>query len=125
MTTLVKKRFDIQVSSAGQAVTQTFQLDKNITSIKGILLSADKEDLLYYRGSQRIEVSKNELFPDGYESKLLMSGINLSPHLRFYETGSLPVGNGIVKIDYRDNGDGRTTFEPYRVSLYLNCEQTD
>lgn len=125
MITLVKKRFDIQITSPEQQVVQTFQLDKNITSIKGLLLSADKEDLLYYRGSQRLEVSKNELFPDGYESKLLMSGLNLSPHLRFYETGSLPVGNGIIKIDFKDSNDGRTIFESYRVSLYLNCEQTD
>lgn len=122
---IVKKRFDIQVTSAEQSVTQTFELDKNITNIKGILLTSDKDDMMYYRGSQRIEVNNLEIVPENYESKLLMSGINLSPNLRWYEIGVFPAGNGLVKIQYKDRNDNRTTFESYRVSLYLSCLQTD
>lgn len=122
---IVKKRFDIQVTTALQTVTQTFELDKNITTIKGILLTSDKDDLMYYRGSQRIEINKAEVVPENYESKLLLSGINLSPNLRYYEIGDLPAGNGQVRIQYTDREDNRTAFEPYRVSLYLNCVQTD
>jgi hypothetical protein len=122
---IVKKRFDIQVTSEEQLVTQTFELDKNITNIKGILLTSDKDDMMYYRGSQRIEVNKLEIVPENYESKLLMSGINLSPNLRWYEIADLPAGNGLVKITYKDRTDNRSLFEPYRVSLYLSCIQID
>jgi hypothetical protein len=122
---IVHKRFDILVTSEQQVVTQTFELDKNITNIKGILLTSDKDDLMYYRGSQRIEINKAEVVPENYESKLLMSGINLSPNLRWYEIGNLPAGNGLVTIKYQDRTDNRTTFEAYRVSLYLSCIQID
>ena len=66
----VKKRYDIQVTAAGQNISKSFDLDKNIKSVKGLLLTSDKDDLMYYRGSQRIEINKEEYFPDNYESKL-------------------------------------------------------
>lgn len=122
---LVKKRFDIQIDNAKEVKTATFELDKNITIVKGILMTSDKDDLMYYRGSQRIEINSAEIVPDNYETKLLISGINLSPNLRWYEIGDMPAGNGKVKIIYTDRDDTRIAFEPYRVSLYLNCVQTD
>lgn len=125
MSSIVKKRFDISVTSADKVFSKTFELDKNITFIKGILLTADKEDMLYYRGSQKIEVNKQEVFPEEYESKLLMTGINISPNSRYYNTGNLSVGNGQVKVDYKDRNDTRLAFEAYRVSIYLDCEQTE
>ena len=124
-TNIIKKRFDISVSAADKIYSQIFELDKNIIFIKGILLTADKEDLLYYRGSQRIELNKQEIFPENYESKLLMCGINVSPNARYYLTGNLPVGNGLLKVEYQDRNDSRLTFEAYRVSVYLDCEQTE
>lgn len=125
MSSIVKKRFDIAITSADKVFSQSFELDKNITSIKGILLTSDKEDMLYYRGSQKIEVNKQEVFPEEYESKLLMTGINISPNARYYNTNNLMVGNGNVKVQYRDRNDTRLPFEPYRVSIYLDCEQTE
>jgi hypothetical protein len=121
----VKKRFDLQVTVANTSVTKTFELDKNIMSIKGMLVTSDKDDLLYYRGTQRIEVNKEEYFPDDYESKLLMSGVNVPPKQRYYDMGSVSPGNGLVKVEYTDLDDGRTFFQPYRVSLYLDCEMED
>lgn len=122
---IIKKRFDVSITSGDKIFSQTFELDKNIIFIKGVLLTADKEDLLYFRGSQRIELNKQEVFPENYESKLLMCGINVSPNARYYNTGSLPVGNGLLKIEYQDRNDARLAFEPYRVSIYLDCEQTE
>lgn len=121
----VKKRFDVQITEAKQAVTKTFELDKNIKAVKGVLVTSDKDDLLYYRGTQKIEINKEEYFPENYESKLLMSGINVSPKARYYDLGNVNPGNGIVKLIYTDSEDGRTIFTPYRVSLYMDCEMED
>jgi hypothetical protein len=93
--------------------------------VRGVLLTSDKDDLLYYRGSQRIEINKEEFFPDNYESKLLMSGINVSPKQRYYDLGGVNPGNGSVKVVYQDTEDGRTVFAAYRVSLYMDCEMVD
>ena len=121
----VKKRFDIQIAAARDSVNKTFELDKNIKAVKGVLVTSDKDDLLYYRGTQKIEINNAEFFPDNYESKLLMTGINVAPKQRYYDIGSVNPGNGIIKLSYTDTEDGRTRFEPYRVSLYVDCEMED
>lgn len=121
----VKKRFDILVTAANTIQSKVFELDKDILSIKGILVTADKDELLYYRGTQKIEINKEEFFPDNYESKLLMSGVNVAPNQKYYDIGSVPPGNGQIKVDYTDTDDGRTVFAPYRVSIYVSCERED
>lgn len=121
MTKTVKKRFDIAVTGPNQVFSKTFELDKQITLVKGLLLTSDKDDLLYFRGSQKIEINKQEYFPEHYESKLLQSGINVSPNARYFDLGNVPAGNGAVKVDYQDADDGRSQFIPYRVSVYLDC----
>lgn len=122
ITVKPKKRFDILITAPNATYSQTFELDNTIAYVKGILLTSDKDDLMYYRGTQKIEINKQELFPEGYESKLLMSGINSAVNQRYYLTGNLPIGNGLVKIEYKDKDDSRAPFEAYRVSLYLDCE---
>ena len=125
MIKTTKKRFDIRITQANATVSETFELDKNIVRIQGLLLSSDKDDLLYYRGAQKIEINKEEYFPDNYESKLLMTGLNVSPKQRYYDLGGASAGNGRVQLTYKDTDDGRTQFAPYRVSLYLDCELED
>jgi hypothetical protein len=125
MLKATKKRFDIKITQANSTVSDTFELDKNIVKVHGVLVTSDKDDLLYYRGTQKIEINKEEFFPDNYESKLLMSGINVTPKQRYYDLGGVAPGNGRVQIVYKDLDDGRTRFEPYRVSLYLDCEMED
>src|SRR5688572_30481156 len=121
----VKKRFDVQITEAKSTVTKTFELDKNIKAVKGVLVTSDKDDLLYYRGTQKIEINKEEYFPENYESKLLMSGINVAPKQRYYDLGNVNPGNGTIKLVYQDTDDGRTVFSPYRVTLYVDCEMED
>ncbi len=117
----VKKRFDISVTEPDKIFSKSFELDKNIVSVKGILFTSDKDDLLYYRGSQKVEINKEEIFPENYESKLLLTGINVSPNNRYYDLGSQPAGNGTIKVEYKDTEDSRAAFVPYRVSLYVEC----
>lgn len=115
----VLKRYDLQVTVERGKVQATFNLDKDIKFINGLLMSTDREDLMYYRGSQKIEINGKEIFPEGYESKLLMSGLNITPKQRFYDMGELPTGNGIIKLSFQDNDSLVAGFGPYRASLYL------
>lgn len=117
----VKKRFDIAVTDPNMVYSKTFELDKNIAAVTGLLFTSDKDDLLYYRGSQKVEINKEEIFPENYESKLLLSGINVAPDNRYYDIGNQPAGNGTIKVEYRDMDDNRAAFTPYRVSLYAEC----
>ncbi len=118
----VKKRFDISVTEANTVHSKTFELDKNITAIHGILFTSDRDDLLYYRGTGKVEINRQEIFPEGYEIKLLMTGLNVSPNDRYYQLPALPPGNGKLKVEYKDNNEERLGFSNYRITVYLDCE---
>ena len=122
MSKRVKKRFDLQVGAASSIITQTFELDKTVEKVHGILFASDRDDLMYYRGSAKVEMNSDEIFPEGYETKLLMSGLNVSPNDRFYNLGGILPGNFKVKVDYKDTADARLAFAAYRVSIYLDVE---
>lgn len=120
----IKKFFEIQITAANQSITKSFQLDKNIKAVKGLLLLSDKDDLLYYRGGQKIEINNEEIFPERYASKLLMTGINVPLDGKYCSVNVNP-GNGSVKVVFQDSDDGRTVFAPYTVFLYLAVEMED
>ena len=122
MSKRVKKRFDLQVGAASSIISQSFELDKTVEKVHGILFASDRDDLMYYRGSAKVEMNSDEIFPQGYETKLLMSGLNVSPNDRFYNLGGIPPGNFKVKVDYKDTADARLAFAAYRVSVYLDVE---
>jgi hypothetical protein len=118
----IKKRFDIDVTAENVVHSKTFELDKTVEKINGVLFTSNRDDLLYYRGTAKVEINSEEIFAEDYESKLLMSGLNVSPNDRYYSLGGIPPGNFKVKIDYKDTADARLPFAAYRVSLYLDLE---
>lgn len=122
MKQIIKKRYDLLVPQSGAIVREQFELDKNVSKVNAILLTSDKEEQLYNRGSQKIEINGQEIFPEKYESKLLMSGINVSPNDRYYKLESIAVGNRIMKVEFTDAQDSRSAFSTYRVSVYLELE---
>jgi hypothetical protein len=120
---IVEKVFSFLVDTEAESYSKKFDLDKNVSLIRGILLSSDKPNMLFYRGTQRIEISGDEIFPDDYESKLLMSGISVSPDQKFRTLGNGVVsGNGVVKIQYKDTINPSAVFAAYKVILVLQCE---
>ena len=122
MAAIVKKWVDLVITVADQTYSQTLELDKTIAFVKGILVACNKPELSYYRGSQKIEINRQEVFPEGYASMLLMSGINCPMNSRYYDTGNMPIGNGQVKVTYKDVTNSRAAFEPYVVTIHLDCE---
>ena len=119
---IVEKRFDIQVATKGQTVIWKFELDKTAKLIKGIKVTSDREDLLFYRGTQKIEINGKERFEDNYESKNLQSSLNVDVNARYKDMRDTEPGNGVVVITYVDNNHPLFAFTPYRVSLYVEYE---
>jgi hypothetical protein len=122
MKQVIKKRYDLQITEAGAIKREQFELDKNVSKVNAILLTSDKEEQLYNRGSQKIEINGQEIFPEKYESKLLMSGLAVSPNEKYYRLPQVAVGNRIMKVEFTDSNDSRSTFSSYRVSVYLEME---
>jgi hypothetical protein len=119
----VKKRFSFLVDQPSKSYSKRFELDKTIRVVNGLLMSSNKPHLLFYRGSQKIDISGEEIFPEDYESRLLMSGISVPPNQKFADLGdNVLAGNGEVKILYKDFENTSAAFEPYEVSIYMLCE---
>ncbi len=117
----VKKRYFFQVTTPDQSYPLTFELDRNIKIVRGLLMSADQPNMMFYRGTQQIVLNGLELFPAGYESRLLMSGISIPPDEKFADLGDVLAGNGELKLNYVDADNPIQYFNPYIVSIYLNC----
>ena len=119
---LVDKVYSFTVESECQTINKKFDLDKNVKLVNAILLSSDQPISLFYRGTQRIEISGDEIFPEDYESKLLMSGISVPPDQKYRTLGNgVVAGNGEVKIQYKDGSNGNVSFCPYKVTIVLQC----
>jgi hypothetical protein len=120
---LVDKIFTFLVEDAGQPVNKKFDLDKNVKVVHGIAISSDKPNLLFYRGSQRIELSGDELFPEDYESKMFMSGMAVAPDDKYKSLGNgVVAGNGELKFQFKDSDNANAPFASYKVIITLLCE---
>lgn len=120
---LVDKVYGFTVESQNASVNKKFDLDKNVKLVRGIILSSDKPNLLFYRGSQRVEISGDEIFPEDFESKLLMSGIAVPPDQKYRSLGNgVIAGNGEVKIQFKDTPNPNASFASYKVIIILQCE---
>lgn len=121
----LRKRLKIPVTTANQSISKTFELDKSIKTIKGLAITSNRMDLIYQRGEQKIEINNEEIFAEDYESKMLLVGYNVSNNDKYFRIGEMNAGNGAVKILYTDSDDGLTTFSPYTVNIYLDCDRED
>ncbi|WP_010181364.1 hypothetical protein [Aquimarina agarilytica] len=108
----------------GLTSIDSFELPKHTKVIKGIQLLSDYPDRLFYRGKQRIEIGGEELFPDGFESKILMSSLSVAPRERFFELGDVLPGDLSVKIRFEDKDHQGAAFGGgYRVTIVLLIEE--
>lgn len=125
MGKLLRKRFDLDpITASGQVAKEDFNLDKDSERVKGILLTSDRDDMLYHRGTVSVLVSGDEVIPDDYHTKLLMSGLGVAPKDRYLPLDVAP-GNGVVKVAYTDHDNPVLAFSAYTVSIYLEIETHD
>jgi hypothetical protein len=116
---IIKERFDLQVDTANEVKKVQWELDKNAEILFGVAVTSDSESKLYYRGSQKIQINDQELFPEDFESKLLMTGLSVSPNDRMVNVGLVRTGNALVEVWYKDTQHPSAPFAPYRVTFYF------
>lgn len=116
-----QKKFKIPITAANTTVSQTFEMEKTVMSLRGLKIDANYQEQIYNRGTQRIEINGDEIFPDDYDSRGLMSGIDTDVNGRHWTLDNMKPGNGLIKLEYTDTDDGRTPFTPYVVRFYVDC----
>lgn len=121
---LLRKRYDLDITTALSTVRDEFELEKHATKVLGILVTADRDEMIFHRGTIGVILSGEEVIPDGHHTKLLMSGLGVAPDERFLALDLLP-GNGVLKIAYTDNAHIVQTFSAHSVHIYLLIEMDD
>lgn len=125
MPKTLRRRIDLPpIATSGQTVREEYEIDKHATAITGILVTADRDDLVFHRGNIAVMISGEEVIPTSYHAKLLMSGLGVAPCKRYFPTDLAP-GNGMVKIEYTDTVNPTVAFSPYHVSFYIQYQTGD
>ena len=121
----VRKSFSFQVDEAGKLYSPSnWELPKKTKYVKGLQLTSDFPNKLYYRGNQKIEIGGDELFPEGFDSKILVSSISVAPRDRFFDLGEVVAGDLSVKVRYQDSNHERANLgNGYQVTLVLLLEE--
>lgn len=116
---ILKERFDILIDIPDKVVKGEWELDRNANILFGVAVTSDQEEQIYYRGSQKIQINDHELFPEDFESKLLMTGLSVSPNNRMVKLGNVKTGNNRVEVWFKDQNHPKVKFTPYRVTFYF------
>ncbi len=121
----IRKTFSFLVNQANKPYAPVkWELPKKTAFVKGIQLTSDFPAKLYYRGTQKVEIGGEELFPEGFDSKILVSSIAVAPRERFFELGQVLPGDLSVKIRYEDTDHERAALgNGYQVSVILLIEE--
>lgn len=118
---IIRKSFTLTVSSADSTFKETFDIDKNVSRITGLLFTANLDAKLFYRASCGVYLSGEEVFPDDYQCKLLMNGLGVPAKERYFPIDFSP-GNYQVKIHITDSSHPTEIFTAYDVTMYLEME---
>ena len=124
MGRIIQKRFDVLVTASGSTVKEDFKLDKTAEKVRAVLLTSDRDDLMFYRGTIKMDINGKEVFPEGFEARLLQTGLNVPPGDRYRRIDRNP-GNGVIHVAYTDTNNTLASFSAYRVSLHLEVETSD
>lgn len=121
MKKILYKRYDLQVQTPGENLRSEVELDKFTSRVTGFQLCADRDDLLFLRGTLGIRLNSEEIYPEDYEAKLLVSGLGVGPDGRYAKVDLSP-GNLRLNLDFQDHENPLAPFTAYRVSVYVRCE---
>lgn len=117
---IIKEWVDIEVTTANQTYKESFEVDKHAAKVIGVAFTSNYDAMPYFRGSQYISINEKEIYPEGYESKLLMQGFNVPVNERIIKLDEeIEPGNRKVEFFYRDENHPYFGFTPYKVRLYV------
>ncbi len=109
----------ISVASANAQVTVEADTDKLYSRCTGIFISVPSDSVITSTLS-RLELGGKELFPDGYEIKMLNTTGDVPVDERYYELNE-PAKGARLKTKYNDSGLFTGTY-PYTAILYMRLE---
>ena len=95
------------------------EADKAYKKITGILYSSTDTNALKDSVFTKFEIDNNEIFPDGFEVKMIQTGQEVPPDERYYPLDERGDGSTIAGT-FKDAGNAAAY--PYNVYIYLRLE---
>ena len=108
----------LQITGAGDFPISA-ESDKTYKKITGIQFTTTDTSALKDAVFSRFEIDSNDIYPDGFETKLLVTGDGVSPNDRFYELDERADGSTITGI-FTDAGNAGGY--PYNARIYFKLE---
>ena len=108
----------IVVNRSGELIRFSADTDRNYKRVTGLFVSMPTQ-LALTGSSLELSIADIEIFPEGFEAKLLSTGENVAPDDRFYTIESEAKGN---RIDGKFIDGGNAEKYPYKAFLYLKHE---
>ena len=95
------------------------ETDKAYRKVTGLQFSGTDSAALKDAVFSKFEIDANEIFPDGFEVKLIQTGLEVSPNERFYKINERAEGSSVLG-NFKDAGNA--VAYPYNVYIYLRLE---
>jgi hypothetical protein len=114
----------VKVDNPGQTVKFSAETDKLYMKVKGIYVSMPK-DTSHFGSTLELRIAEQEVFPEGFETKLLAASQSSSPNERFaiFDADEVIEARGSqIEGRFVDGGfDDGSTF-PYVMNIYLKLK---
>ena len=114
----------VKVDNSGQTVKFSAETDKLYMKVKGIYVSMPK-DTSHFGSTLELRIAEQEVFPEGFETKLLAASQSSSPNERFaiFDADEVIEARGSqIEGRFVDGGfDDGSTF-PYVMNIYLKLK---
>jgi hypothetical protein len=95
--------------------------DTNIEKVLKISVTCDIAVQGFYRTTFGFKVGGEEVLPENYELRNMMTGIECPPEERMMSIDR-KAGNNTVSVNLRDADHSEAPFTPYVVRVYALCE---
>lgn len=118
------QRIPLVMAGAGQSIsTVGVTTDKLYHRVTGI--HATCSDVAGFTNSnfQKFEIDKQEIYPQGFEAKLIATGQEVNPNDKFDQDINERANESAIDITYKD-GSAVGVVYPYTVNVYLRLENT-
>jgi len=116
------QKIDLTVAAANDVVsTKGVTTDRSYKKVKGIQITCTDENATKQGIFDKFEINLREIYCDGFEIKLISSGMDVPPNDRFDHDVDEEAANSTVDITYKDMNVAGTAF-PYTISVYLRLE---
>lgn len=112
----------LTITGAGVSVSSSgVKTDKLYQRVTGIHVTASDANGLTNSTFQKFEIDRQEIYPQGFEAKLISTGQEVNPNDKFDHDIDEPANDTQVDITYRD-GSAAGVVYPYTVNIYLRHE---